>query len=66
MSTARVARLSALALVVFGGAATVIQLTGTFDFREGSLWLPVSVVVGILTLIANRPRTNRKDATNGT
>lgn len=64
MSERRTLRLAALALAIVGGAATAIQLTGTFDFGEGSLWLPMSAVAGIIALIRLRPRTNRKKDTH--
>lgn len=64
MSERRVLRLAALTLAIVGGAATAIQLTGTFDFGEGSLWLPPSAVAGIIALIHLRPRTNRKKDTH--
>lgn len=64
MSERRVLRLAALALVIFGWAGTALQLTGTFDFGEGSLWLPPSAVAGILALIHYRPRTNREKNTH--
>jgi uncharacterized membrane protein YoaK (UPF0700 family) len=64
VSERRALRLAALALVIVGGAASAIQFTGTFDFGEGSLWLPVSAVAGIIALIRSRPRTNRKKDTH--
>lgn len=66
MSERRALRLAALTLAIVGGAATALQLTGTFDFDEGSLWLPPSAVAGIIALIHLRPRTtNPKDGHNG-
>lgn len=64
--TRRALRLASLALVIVGGIATTIQLSGAFDFGEGSLWLPVAFVGGLLALVNLRPRTtNRKDRRNG-
>lgn len=58
MSRRRQARLAALALLLIGGALTTVQFTGTFDFGEGSLWLPAAAAGGLGILIALRPRTN--------
>lgn len=57
MSERRLLRLSALALVVFGGGGTMFALIGLFDDADGTLAFPVSVVVGIVALIKLRPRT---------
>ena len=34
----------------------VVQFAGIFDYGEGSLWLPVAAVIGVVILVVNRPR----------
>lgn len=55
----RVARLSGLTLVVFGGLGFVLALSGV-NMGPGSAIFPVSVVVGIVTLYAFRPTRYRR------
>ena len=49
-------RFCGFVLVVWGGLGTVVQFAGIFDYGEGSLWLPVAAVIGVVILVVNRPR----------
>lgn len=57
MSTTRITRLCGTTLTIVGALGTVLIFAGN-DLGEGSLWMPVSVVAGIVILITNRPRKN--------
>lgn len=56
MSERRGLRLLALALVLAGTLGTVATLTGLMDGADGTAAFPASVVIGIVVLVANRPR----------
>ena len=56
MSNKRSIRFAGLMLAVVGGLGTAVQLSGLFDYGEGSLWLPVTAVIGVLVLMVNRPK----------
>ncbi len=59
MSVRRAQRLAALAITLAGGAGTALHLTGTLNLGEGSLWLPVTPLLGITALIHLRPRNTK-------
>ena len=50
----RVTRVCATTLVLNGSAATLLVLAG-LDLGAGSVWFPVSAVLGMLILYKNRP-----------
>lgn len=58
MSTKRVTRLTATAMVLVGATATTLVFTAPefWADTEGTLWFPVVAILGVALLVTNRPR----------
>lgn len=60
MSEQRSQRLLGLALALVGMLGTVAALTGLTGGTDGTATFPASVVIGIVVIVANRPRKRRR------